>query len=231
MKLDSKKGSWVPAASMVIGGALIGVLAALVISALKNKAASQLVVDSRRETLSKDEMGLAVPVSPSVNGWTLYQFSDYACIHCRKAETTTVKEMLESAPNIGRSLFFFCDPRSETGDWAARSIIAQSQMRPQFPMTYHKAYLSGKPPTEKEVLKNRPPDRQLEKILTKEAWRSEILAPQITSRLKGVRKLGERLGLQGVPAYMIVNQSGQGYLVGHMEDWYKLVKKLRLNES
>lgn len=211
--------------------ALVSALVFFTSGALKAKT-KPLAEPARTVQLSPEELALVLPIRTESSGWNLVHFMDYACDICREAEEEITVQLAEAAPNVGRSIMLWPNPTKPDSAWPARAVIAASQISEADLRRSH-ANLVRKTRPDKDraislyALATKEEDIFKEEVVTKATadWEAMMSAKPVTDHLTKVDALAQRLGLLGVPAYLLVSPTGEGWIVGSLEDWKKLVKE------
>ena len=205
---------------------IVGFFAFVVLKSLTTNSVPTLSEQGRSVNLTTGELNLGVKVIESTNGWNFVQFLDYSCDPCRKEEAKIMEEIQEYAPKVGRTVMLWPNPLKPESALAARSVLLANSQDGHSGKLQHRNMMVLRSHSKDAILEMRPPPSIVNKAGTsKESYLSSLMGQPVSTRLRATDTLAKRLGLMGVPAYLLVSPTGEGWIVGSLEDWKKLVKE------
>lgn len=151
------------------------------------------VIGENADEIYRDNHGLTVG-NPD-GDVTVVEFSDYNCPYCKRA-FTAVNKLIESDPEV-RVVMKEFPIFGEQSEGAARVAIAASRQGKYFEM--HSALLEASGRSgEASALK------LAEEIgLDMEKLKADMAKPEVDQIISTTRELGEKLGVQGTPFYLV----------------------------
>jgi hypothetical protein len=226
-----KKPIWdLKIAALAISSLFVGFFVFVALKSLSNQSVAKLNEQSRSVNLAASELDLGVQVIESTNGWNLVQFLDYSCEPCRKEEARIVKEIQEHAPEVGRSVMLWPNPLKPESAFPARAVLLADSQDVQSGKLQHRNMMILQSHNKETILEMRPPPSIINRTgISEDSYLANLMSQQVSDRLKKTDSLAKRLGLMGVPAYLLVAPSGEGSIVGSLDDWKKLVKEKGLS--
>ncbi len=211
---------------LCIGSMLVGFFLFAVFRSISGSPVPKLEEQSRNILLTQEESALGVRLIESTNGWNLVHFLDYSYESCRNEEARIAKEIQEFAPKVGRIIMLWPNPSKPESAWPARLVLLAGGKSTQNGKIQHHNMMVVPSLSQKTVLSMRPPSSIINPVgTTEDAFLAELKSEKVSATLKGTDALAKRLGLIGVPAYLLVSPTGEGWIVGSLDEWKDLVQQ------
>lgn len=177
------------------------------------------VIGENAEEIFRDDHGLTAG-NPD-GDVTLVEFSDYNCPYCKRA-FASVSKLIEADPKL-RVVMKEFPIFGEQSEDAARVAIAASKQGKYFDM--HSALLqySGRSNKESALKMAETLGLDMEKL------KADMDSPETEKIIEDTRELGEKLGVQGTPFYLVGDRVVPGAPDNLYEIFVETVAEVRKN--
>lgn len=177
------------------------------------------VIAENADEIYRDDHGL-VGGNPE-GDVTLVEFSDYNCPYCKRAFTSVAK-LIESDPKV-RVVMKEFPIFGEQSEGAAHVAIAAGKQGKYFEM--HTALLQANGRSNKESALKLAEGLGLDM----EKLRADADSPEVDKIIEETRELGEKLGVQGTPFYLVGDRVVPGAPDNLYEIFVETVGEVRKN--